>query len=115
MLRGCSKGKGLNKSISNQGWYKFIQYMDYKLTLEGKYLIQVDRYYPSSKKCSSCDSINYDLTLSQRSWECDSCNEIHSRDLNASKNILKEGLRIGQELPEFKLVESCLRELRCGV
>jgi len=59
----------------------------------GKELVQVNRFYPSSKTCSSCGWINQELKLSDRKWTC-KCGETHDRDINASINILKEGLKI---------------------
>ena len=59
-----------------------------------KTIIKIDRFFPSSKMCSNCGWINQDLTLNIREWECKSCGEKHDRDFNASKNILKQGLKI---------------------
>ena len=53
-----------------------------------------NRFYPSSKTCSECGWINQELKLSDREWTCNSCGVVHDRDVNASKNILKEGLKI---------------------
>jgi len=56
--------------------------------------IKIDRFFPSSKTCSGCGCIKQDLTLSIREWTCESCGEIHDRDVNVAKNILKQGLNI---------------------
>ena len=52
------------------------------------------RFFPSSKTCSICGWIKQDLTLSIREWTCESCGEVHDRDVNAAKNILKQGINI---------------------
>jgi putative transposase len=52
------------------------------------------RFFPSSKTCSNCGWIKQDLTLSIREWTCESCGEHHHRDVNAAKNILKQGINI---------------------
>ena len=58
-----------------------------------KELVKVNRFYPSSKTCGVCGWINQNLKLSDRAWTCNSCGVIHDRDVNASRNILEEGLK----------------------
>ena len=66
--------------------------------------MKVNRFYPSSKTCSECGWINQELKLSDREWTCNSCGVVHDRDINASRNILKEGLKIfGQGLSNTKV------------
>ena len=64
-------------------------------------MIKIDRFYPSTQICSSCGFQNTSLrglkNLSKREWVCPECGEVHDRDLNASRNILKEGLRVLKE------------------
>jgi len=67
----------------------------------GKHFIKVDRFFPSSKKCSRCGWINNDLTLKERTWTCLECGATHDRDVNASLNLRKEGMKI---LKEEKLI-----------
>jgi putative transposase len=55
-------------------------------------VIAVDRWYPSSKTCSSCGFLLAELSLSTRTWPCPSCGTRHDRDINAAKNILAAGL-----------------------
>lgn len=84
--------------------------LDLKALNENKYVLKIDRYFPSSKLCSSCGFKNTNLTLKNRQWICPVCGKIHDRDLNASLNILKEGrskyFNIWTDYPEFKLVEN---------
>ena len=72
----------------------FTTMLGYKLDLEGKTLVKVGRFYPSSKTCSVCGYKNHDLTLNDRIWECPECHQVHDRDYNAAVNIKKEGLRL---------------------
>ena len=57
-------------------------------------LVEIDRFFPSSKLCSNCGHKYQELELSERQWTCSACNAKHSRDENAAKNILVEGIRI---------------------
>jgi putative transposase len=67
--------------------------LEYKSNWNDKNLIKIDKFYPSSKTCSSCGWINQNLTLDARAWKCQFCRELHDRDFNDSKNILKQGLK----------------------
>jgi putative transposase len=84
----------LGISIFDLGYGTFLNYLKYKLEWRNKKLIKVDRYYPSSQLCSSCNYRKSDLTLNLRSWTCPKCGSKHNRDLNAAINIKKEGQRI---------------------
>ena len=84
----------LGISIFDLGYGTFLNYLKYKLECRNKKLIKVDRYYPSSQLCSSCNYRKTDLTLNQRSWICPECGSKHNRDLNAAINIKKEGQRM---------------------
>lgn len=83
---GLMKNKHLAKSIGEQNFYKFIEYMKYKCEWNGIEFIQVDRFYPSSKKCSCCGNIKKDLKLSDRVYAC-KCGLNIDRDLNAAINL----------------------------
>lgn len=93
-IKGMVKNKKLAKSISDAGWYRFITFLDYKLKLEGKYLIKVDRWFASSKICSACGEKNIMLTLNDREWVCSNCGTHLDRDGNAAINIRQEGMRL---------------------
>ena len=60
----------------------------------GKSVVFIDRFYPSSKTCYNCEYVNKELTLNDREWICPQCGEYHDRDINAAMNILIEGERI---------------------
>ena len=64
----------------------------YKSKWYGKKFIQIDRFYPSSKKCNNCGYKKDDLTLDIREWTCPECGQHHHRDINAAKNILSDGI-----------------------
>jgi len=68
--------------------------LEYKAIWNDKQIVKVDRFFPSSKQCNNCGFINQSLDLSIREWTCPSCGEKHDRDINSSKNILKEGIKI---------------------
>jgi putative transposase len=92
-ISGMLKNKRLSKKISEQSWNTFLFMLEYKSKWYGKEFIKVGRFFPSSKKCSSCGQINHKLQLHHRIWSC-SCGAIHDRDVNAAKNILSEGLTL---------------------
>ena len=92
-VKGMIKNHKLSKHIADASWGNFVTLLQYKCDWYGKELVKVNRFYPSSKTCSECGWINQDLNLSMRHWTCKSCGVIHDRDVNASRNILKEGLK----------------------
>ena len=86
---------GISKSVSlDFSWNQFVTLLKYKLEQKGKHLVLIDRYFPSSKLCSTCGFKNDKLRLSDREWTCPECNTHHERDVNASFNIKKEGVKI---------------------
>lgn len=102
-VKGMIKNPKLSKHIADVSWGNFVNLLQYKCDWYGKELIKIGRFYPSSKTCNCCGWINQNLKLSDREWAC-KCGEKHDRDLNASKNILKEGLKIyGKELAITKV------------
>jgi len=102
-VKGLLKTR-LAKSIADSGWSKFLTYLRYKAEWYGRTLIQVDRFFPSSKLCYRCGHKNEDLVLHDRAWCCPACGEIHDRDVNASINLYFVGI----ERPEVKPVERAL-------
>lgn len=93
-VSGMLKNHKLSKAIQEVGFYKFKIILQNKALVNDKHVVLIDRYYPSSKKCSCCGFKNKDLKLSDRIWQCPQCREIHDRDINAARNILCEGQRI---------------------
>ena len=90
------KNRKLSKSISDAGWSQFFRFLQYKLERQGKIFIKIDRWFASSKLCSSCGKKNIMLALNEREWICSSCKAKHDRDGNAVINLRKNGLeRLG--------------------
>jgi len=83
----------LAKAIQEVGFYRFKEVLQSKALANGKQVVFIDRFYPSSKTCSCCGYKKKDLKLSDRSWTCPECGEHHDRDVNAARNILLEGRR----------------------
>lgn len=93
-VKGMLKNHNLAKAIQEVGFHRFKSILLDKSFNNGKRVIFIDRFYPSSKTCSSCGYKNRYLKLSNRKWVCPECNTKHDRDLNAAKNILIEGQRL---------------------
>ena len=88
------KNHSLAQSISDASWSEFVRQLEYKSKWYGKELIKVDRFFPSSQTCNVCGYINKATkNLAVRTWVCPNCSAKHDRDINASINILHEGMR----------------------
>lgn len=92
--KGMVRNHKLAKAISDAGWGMFVNFLSYKLKKEGKVLIKIDQWFPSSKLCSNCHYQVKEMPLEVREWTCPSCGTHHDRDGNASANIRVEGIRI---------------------
>lgn len=79
--------RGLNRAMLDVGFGEFRRQLTYKCERYGTDLIVADRWFASSKLCSSCGNKNEQLTLKDRSWHCSQCHTHHDRDLNASINL----------------------------
>jgi putative transposase len=87
-VQNMQKNHKLAKSIMDVGWGMFFELLKYKCDWSGKNLLDIGRFEPSSKLCSSCGTINKELKLSDREWKCE-CGINHDRDINAAINIKK--------------------------
>jgi putative transposase len=93
-VKGMVRNHKLAKSISDAGWGTFTNFLAYKLERKGAKLVEIDRWFPSSKLCSNCFYQLSELSLDVREWTCPHCNTRHDRDGNAAANIRAEGIRI---------------------
>jgi len=93
-VKNMVKNYKLALSISDSGWGEFVRQLDYKCRWYGRKLVKIDRWFPSSKRCSSCGHIVNKMPLNIRSWICPECGTDQDRDINASKNILAAGLAV---------------------
>ncbi|QSJ16647.1 transposase [Nostoc sp. UHCC 0702] len=91
---GMVRNHKLAKSISDAGWGTFTNFLAYKLERTGGKLVEIDRWFPSSKLCSNCFYQIGEIPLDVREWTCPHCNTHHDRDENAAINIRAEGIRM---------------------
>ena len=91
------KGKDnkLSSKINDATFSEIIRQLQYKAKYKGKYFYQINTYYPSSQICSRCDNQDKSYKdLTRREYKCTKCNQKLDRDLNASINIMFEGLKL---------------------
>ena len=93
---GQSRKRALNRSILREGWSGLVCKLSYKAEWYGRTLVQVGRFYPSSKLCHDCGHKYKELRLSEREWTCENCHSRHDRDVNAALNIRGEALRLSR-------------------
>lgn len=93
-VKNMVRNHSLARAISDCGWGTFRSMIEYKAERAGRHVIVIDRWYPSSKTCSSCGHLLAELSLKTRTWQCPSCGTRHDRDINAAKNILAAGLAV---------------------
>ena len=93
-VKGMMKNKHLAKAIQEQSFYEFRRIITYKAEWNNIKIIEVPRFYPSSKTCSECGAIKKDLKLSDREYICSECGCVIDRDYNASVNLMRYGQSI---------------------
>ena len=94
-VRNMVKNHKFARSISDAAWGEMFRQLEYKCDWYGRQLIKVDRFFPSSKRCSHCGYVIEKMPLNIRNWDCPSCGATDiDRDINASKNILAAGLAV---------------------
>lgn len=121
-VKGMMASHKLARSVQELSLFRFRSMLEYKAAWRGRDLLVIDRWFPSSKLCGDCGEKNDGLTLADREWACCACGTIHDRDLNAARNIEREGRRllsirerqeekgcfaspIGPSSPDYKPVE----------
>ncbi|MFD1387733.1 RNA-guided endonuclease TnpB family protein [Oceanobacillus oncorhynchi subsp. oncorhynchi] len=91
-MKGMSQVLHFGKSVADNGWGMFTSFLQYKLKEQGKQLIKIDKWFPSTKTCSNCGNIQ-PMPMEMRTYTC-SCGLNLDRDYNAARNIRKEGIRL---------------------
>ena len=90
-MQGMSHNRRLAKHVLDAGFREFRRQLEYKTARSGARLHVIDRWYPSSKACSSCGVVKAKLSLSERVFHCDTCGFKIDRDLNAAINLMVAG------------------------
>ena len=93
-IRNMIKNRRYSHSIYNMNWARLIKLIKINAELNNKTFIQIPQNYPSTKTCSNCKTINNNVTIDVREWECPKCNTYHDRDINAAKNILYKAIEM---------------------
>lgn len=110
----CVKGlarTNLAKSVLDAGFGILVNFLGYKLNRVGGILVEVDRFFPSTKLCNYCKFKHDSLTLKDREWTCPKCGTLHDRDGNATKNIREEGIRILSTNTKNTVGEACAKRI----
>ncbi|MGW7520293.1 RNA-guided endonuclease InsQ/TnpB family protein [Streptomyces sp. NPDC054796] len=90
-VRNMVKNHTLARAISDASWSEFRSMLEYKAAWYGREVVVVDRFFPSSKLCSTCGTLRGKMPLHVRTWTCEGCGTAHDRDVNAAKNLLAAG------------------------
>ena len=88
------KNRKLSKSIADVGWSIFLNMLEYKAERQGKQIVHIDQWFPSSQLCSNCHHNSGKKPLNIREWTCTNCHKTHDRDINAAMNIKYKGLEL---------------------
>ncbi|MET7783007.1 RNA-guided endonuclease TnpB family protein [Streptomyces sp. NPDC005388] len=92
-VRSMVKNRKLARAISDAAWSEFRSMLEYKAAWYGREVIAVDRWFPSSRLCSACNTLQDKMPLNVRTWTC-GCGITHDRDVNAAHNLLAAGLAV---------------------
>ncbi|MFF7545386.1 RNA-guided endonuclease InsQ/TnpB family protein [Streptomyces canus] len=96
VARGKGRGRKakLNQAIMDASWGELLRQLRYKCEWYGRTLVVVDRFFPSTRRCSACHVMGPRMDVSVRKWTCAECGALHDRDVNAAVNLRDEGLRL---------------------
>ncbi|WP_328861033.1 RNA-guided endonuclease InsQ/TnpB family protein [Streptomyces sp. NBC_00306] len=92
--KGRQRKARLNQAIKDAAWGELLRQLRYKCAWYGRTLVIVDRFFPSTRRCSSCHTKGPRLDVSVREWTCTNCGAVHDRDRNAAVNLRDEGMRL---------------------
>ncbi|MFF2535233.1 RNA-guided endonuclease InsQ/TnpB family protein [Streptomyces cyaneofuscatus] len=111
--RGRRRKAGLNRAILDAAWGTLLRQLQYKCSWYGRTLVVVDRFFPSTRRCSACGATGPKLDLAVRGWSCGGCGAMHDRDVNAARNLREEGMRlyelVASALPPGRAMPSMIR------
>jgi putative transposase len=93
-VKNMIKNPKLAKHIADASWGEFTRQLAYKSAWAGRTYVEIDRFFPSSKRCSCCGFVSESMPLEVRLWQCPECGITHDRDVNAAQNILAAGLAV---------------------
>ncbi|MEU7554909.1 zinc ribbon domain-containing protein [Streptomyces sp. NPDC044571] len=103
----------LDAAFSDAGWGQLLRQLRYKCAWYGRTLVIVDRFFPSTRRCSACHTKGPRLDVSVREWACVECGAAHDRDTNAAVNLRDEGMRlywlVATALPPGRVPPSVIR------
>ncbi|KEQ15423.1 transposase [Endozoicomonas montiporae] len=91
-VKGMIQNPKLAKHIADANWGEFVRQLQYKAEWAGRLVVQIDRFFPSSKRCPSCGFVHESMPLSVREWDCPECKTHWDRDIAAAINIKTAGL-----------------------
>lgn len=93
-VKNMIRNPKLSKAIADASWGEFVRQLQYKAGWAGRFVVAIDQFFPSSKRCNCCGYTLPKLALNTRYWVCPECNTDHDRDVNAAKNIKAAGLAV---------------------
>ena len=93
-VKNMIKNPKLAKHMADASWGEFTRQLEYKANWAGRTYVEIDRFFPSSKRCSCCGFVKEHMPLEVRFWQCPECGATHDRDINAARNILAAGLAV---------------------
>ncbi len=117
-VRQLVRNRRLARAISDASWSELIRQLEYKAAWYGRTLIKIDKWYPSTKRCSICGHVLNSLPLAVRQWTCPECGTHHDRDVNAAKNVLAAGLAVnacGEAIRPGRAMPATARPSEAGI
>ncbi|MFG2294087.1 RNA-guided endonuclease InsQ/TnpB family protein [Streptomyces sp. NPDC048603] len=116
--KGRRRKAQLSQAIADAGWSELLRQLKYKCEWYGRTLVIVDRFFPSTRRCSACHTKGPRLDVSVREWTCTACGVLHDRDVNAAVNLRDEGMRlywlVAMRTPPGSVAPSVIRASELG-